>query len=147
VNLVTKQAKEKGITATFIGGDGWDSPDLDSKSAAGGYFTNHYSPYEERPIVVNFVKKYGDKYKNADGTPKLPDALAALAYDATNMLLQAIKDTGKDDPKKVKDVLAKGKFDVVSGEVTFDAFHTPIKPVTVVEVREDRPYFLTKFIP
>ncbi len=26
VNLVTKQAKEKGITAPFIGGDGWDSP-------------------------------------------------------------------------------------------------------------------------
>jgi branched-chain amino acid transport system substrate-binding protein len=147
VNLVTKQAKEKGITATFIGGDGWDSPDLDSKAAAGGYFTNHYSPYEERPIVTNFVKKYGDKFKNADGTPKLPDALAALAYDATNMLLQAIKDTGKDDPVKVKDVLAKGKFDVVSGEVTFDAFHTPIKAVTVVEVREDRPYFLTKFVP
>jgi branched-chain amino acid transport system substrate-binding protein len=147
VNLVTKQAKEKGITATFIGGDGWDSPDLDSKAAAGGYFTNHYSPYEERPIVANFVKKYGEKYKNADGSPKLPDALAALAYDATNMLLQAIKDTGKDDPTKVAETLAKGKFDIVSGEVTFDAFHTPIKPVTVVEVREDRPYFLTKFVP
>jgi len=147
VNLVTKQAKEKGITATFVGGDGWDSPDLDSAAAAGGYFTNHYSPYEERPIVVNFVKKYGDKYKNADGTPTQPDALAALAYDATNMLLQAIKNAGKDDTQKVADALAKGKFDVVSGEVTFDAFHTPIKPVTVVEVREDRPYFLTKFIP
>lgn len=147
VNLVTKQAKEKGITARFIGGDGWDSPDLDSAAAAGGYFTNHYSPYEERPIVTNFVQKYGEKYKNADGSPTLPDALAALAYDATNMLLQAIKDTGKDDAKAVAETLAKGKFDVVSGEVTFDAFHTPIKPVTVVEVKEDRPYFLTKFIP
>ena len=28
VNLVTKQAKEKGITAPFMGGDGWDSADL-----------------------------------------------------------------------------------------------------------------------
>jgi branched-chain amino acid transport system substrate-binding protein len=147
VNLVTKQAKEKGITATFIGGDGWDSPDLDSAAAAGGYFTNHYSPYEERPIVANFVKKYGEKYQNADGTPTQPDALAALAYDATNMLLQSIKDAGKDDATKVAEVMAKAKFDIVSGEVTFDAFHTPIKPVTVVEVREDRPYFLTKFIP
>jgi ABC-type branched-subunit amino acid transport system substrate-binding protein len=63
------------------------------------------------------------------------------------MLLQAIKDTGKDDAKAVAETMAKGKFDVVSGEVTFDAFHTPIKPVTVVEVKEDRPYFLTKFIP
>jgi len=147
VNLVTKQAKEKGITATFIGGDGWDSPDLDSKSAAGGYFTNHYSPYEERPIVQNFVKKYGEKYKNDDSSPKLPDALAALAYDATNILLKAIEQTGADDPVKVKDTMAKGKFEVVSGDVTFDEFHTPVKPVTVVEVKEDRPYFLKKFIP
>ena len=29
VNLAAKQAKEKGITAPFMGGDGWDSADLD----------------------------------------------------------------------------------------------------------------------
>ena len=40
VNLVTKQAKEKGITVPFVGGDGWDSPDLDKAAASGGYFTN-----------------------------------------------------------------------------------------------------------
>ena len=43
VNLVTKQAKEKGIKAVFMGGDGWDSADLDKKAAEGGFFTNHYS--------------------------------------------------------------------------------------------------------
>lgn len=30
VNLATKQAKEKGIVAPFMGGDGWDSADLDT---------------------------------------------------------------------------------------------------------------------
>ena len=58
VNLVTKQAKEKGITTPFIGGDGWDSPDLDAVAADGGYFTNHYSPTEARPAVATFVKNY-----------------------------------------------------------------------------------------
>ncbi|MHB9034475.1 MAG: ABC transporter substrate-binding protein, partial [Anaerolineae bacterium] len=28
VNLIAQQVKEKGITATMIGGDGWDSPEL-----------------------------------------------------------------------------------------------------------------------
>ena len=89
VNLVTKQAKEKGITAPFMGGDGWDSSDLDLKAAAaGGYFTNHYSPEDPRPEVQNFVKNFGAKYKDDKGKPKVPDALAALAYDATNLLLQ-----------------------------------------------------------
>ena len=64
VNLATKQAKEKGIPAPFMGGDGWDSSDLDLKAAAGGYFTNHYSPVDPRPEVQNFVKAYGAKFKD-----------------------------------------------------------------------------------
>ena len=32
VNLAAKQAREKGIKAPFMGGDGWDSSDLDLKA-------------------------------------------------------------------------------------------------------------------
>ena len=49
VNLVTKQAKDKGINVPFMGGDGWDSSDLDKVAAAGGFYTNHYSPEDPRP--------------------------------------------------------------------------------------------------
>ena len=147
VNLVTKQAHEKGITTPFIGGDGWDSPDLDPAAADGGYFTNHYSPTENRPAVQTFVKLYGETYKDDKGNPKVPDALAALAYDATNILLQAIKETGVDDPTKVKDTIAKGKFEAVSGSITFDAFHTPIKPVTIIQVKGGKVEFNSQVMP
>jgi len=147
VNLVSKQAKEKGITAPFIGGDGWDSPDLDTAVAAGGYFTNHYSPAEQRDIVQNFVKKYSETYKDDQGNPRLPDALAALAYDATNMLLKAIEQTGADDAAKVKDTLAKSEFEVVSGKITFDAFHTPIKPVFINKVTDTAVEFFKQIVP
>ena len=125
VNLATKQAKEKGIKAPFMGGDGWDSSDLDKAAAAGGYFTNHYSPDDPRPEVVNFLKAYGDKYKDDKGAAKVPDALAALGYDATNILLQAIEKAGADDPTKVKDALAKIKFEAVSGH---DHLRRPAQP-------------------
>lgn len=147
VNLATKQAKEKGITAPFIGGDGWDSPDLDAVAAEGGYFTNHYSPTENRPAVQTFVKNYGEKYKDEQGNPKMPDALAALAYDATNILIQAIANAGVDDPAKVKDAIATGKFEAVSGTITFDAFHTPIKPVTIISVTGGKVVFNSQVIP
>jgi branched-chain amino acid transport system substrate-binding protein len=147
VNLVTKQAKEKGITTPFIGGDGWDSSDLDATAASGGYFTNHYSPTENRPAVQTFVKNYGAKYKDDKGNPKVPDALAALAYDATNILLEGIKETGVDDPVKVKDVIAKGKFEAVSGTITYDAFHTPIKPVTIIQVKDGKVEFNSQVMP
>lgn len=147
VNLVTKQAKAKGINVPFLGGDGWDSPDLDGTSAEGGYFTNHYSPTENREAVQTFVKNYGAKYKDDKGNPKMPDALAALAYDATNILIKSIADTGADDPAKVKDTMAKSKFEAVSGSITFDAFHTPIKPITIIEVKGGKPVFNSQVMP
>lgn len=136
VNLATKQAKEKGITAPFLGGDGWDSSDLDLKAAAGGYFTNHYSPESTAPEVVNFVKNFKAKYKDAT-----PDALAALAYDATNLMLEGIKAAGGDDSTKVKSALEKITLNGVSGKITFDAQHNPIKSATILKVTDKKVEF------
>ena len=67
-----------------------------------------------------------------------PDALAVLAYDATNILLQSIKDAGADDPVKVKDAMAKINFNGVSGKLSFDAQHNPVKSATILEVTPDK---------
>ena len=147
VNLVTKQAKAKGITMPFMGGDGWDSPDLDAKSAEGSYFTNHYSPTEDRTAVKNFVKNYGIRYKDDKGNPKMPDALAVLGYDAANLMVQAIANAGVDDSAKVKDAMAALKFEAVSGTITFDAFHTPIKPVTIIQLKDGKALFFSQVMP
>ena len=141
VNLAAKQAREKGIKAPFMGGDGWDSSDLDRKAADGGFFTNHYSPEDTRPEVQNFVKAFGAKYKDDKGQPKVPDALAALAYDATNLMLQAIKDAGADDTSKVKSALDKISFNGVSGKITFDASHNPVKSATILAVKDNKIVF------
>jgi branched-chain amino acid transport system substrate-binding protein len=134
VNLVTKQAKAQGINVPFMGGDGWDSPDLDTTSAAGGYYTNHYSPSDTRPAVVNFVKNYGAAYKDDKGNPKVPDALAVLAYDATNLMLEGIKEAGADNTDQVKTTLEKINFPAVSGTITYDAQHDPIKSAVILAV-------------
>ncbi len=141
VNLVTKQAKEKGIKAVFMGGDGWDSSDLDLKAADGGFFTNHYSPQDTRPEVQNLVKAFGAKYKDDKGQPKVPDALAALAYDATNILLQGIKEAGADDTTKVKDALKKITVNAVSGQIKFDANDNPVKSATILAVKDGKVQF------
>lgn len=147
VNLVTAQAKAKGLTITFIGGDAWDSPDLDTQAASGGYFSTNFSPYEERPIVINFIRSYGERHKNADGTPKLPDMMAVLAYDATNLMLTAIEKAGVDDPAIVKDVLASIRFEGVAGEFTFDQDHTPIKGVIVQQVLDGQIIYIETVLP
>ena len=134
VNLATKQAKAKGITAPFMGGDGWDSSDLDLKAADGGYYTNHYSPGDTRPEVQNFLAAYGAAYKDDKGAAKVPDALAALAYDATNLLLTAITNAKADNTDKVKAAMEAISYNAVSGKITFDAQHNPVKGAVILKV-------------
>jgi branched-chain amino acid transport system substrate-binding protein len=147
VNLVMAQAKEKGITAPFMGGDGWDSADLDRKAADGGYFTNHYSEQDTRPIVQSWLKTYGNKYKDADGKAIVPDALATLAYDATNLMIAAIEKAGVNDPTKVKDAMAALKWEGVSGTITFDANHNPIKAAVILQVKDGKVVYVATVAP
>ena len=133
VNLVGAQAKDKGITVPMMGGDGWDSGDLDVKAADNGYYTNHYDAGDTRPIVQDFVKNYGTKYSGA-----VPDALATLAYDATNLLLAAMEKAGVDDPAQVAKAMESLKYDAVSGTITFDPQHNPIKSAVVIAVKDGK---------
>jgi len=130
VNLIAAQAKERGVTAALLGGDGWDSVDLDREALDGGYHTNHFSAQDTRPIVQEFVSKYTAKFGAA------PDALAALAYDAANILFQAIDKANSTDPVEVAKVVAAGTFDVVSGSISYDAQHNPVKAAVILQVKD-----------
>jgi branched-chain amino acid transport system substrate-binding protein len=129
-NLVTGQARQMGITAPFIGGDGWDAPDLDLAATDGSYFINHYSPLDMRPVVQDWVQRYQTRY----GTQ--PDTIATLTYDALNVLLTSIVATGSDAPAVVKGTLAGGTFDAITGPIQFDAWHNPIKSATVLQIKD-----------
>lgn len=141
INLVGAQAKEKGVTAVMMGGDGWDSADLDKNAADGGFFSNHYSPEDTRPIVQQWVANYQKKYNS------VPDALATLGYDATNLLIAAIEKAGVDDPTKVAEAMEKLEYEAVSGKVTFDAQHNPIKSAVVLAVKDGKVSFAASVAP
>ncbi len=141
INLVGAQAKERGVTALMMGGDGWDSSDLDLAAAEGGFYSNHYAAEDTRPIVQDFVKRYEAKYGSK------PDALATLGYDATNLLLAAIEKAGVDDAAKVKDAMAALQYDAVSGTITFDAQHNPIKSAVVMQVKDGKVVFAESVAP
>ena len=147
VNLVGAQAKDKGVTAVMMGGDGWDSADLDVKAAEGGFYSNHYDPGDTRPIVVEWLKKFGAVNKDASGQPVVPDALSTLAYDATNLLIAAIQKAGTEDPTKVAEALAAIKWEGVSGSITFDAQHNPIKGAVVIGVAGGKKTFAEAVAP
>jgi len=140
VGLIAKQAREKGIKATLIGPDGWDSPDLvkiAGDAVEGGYFSNHYSPEDTRPEVAGWVKKYKEKFGQT------PDALGTLAYDATNLLLEAIRKADGNDPLKIREALAGIKgFKGVTGESTMDGNGDAVKSAVILQIVEGRQKFV-----
>ncbi|MBP2668013.1 MAG: Extracellular ligand-binding receptor [Deltaproteobacteria bacterium] len=140
VGLIAKQAQERGMKVQLIGPDGWDSPDLvkiAGSAIEGGYFSNHYSPDDKRPEVVAWVKKYRDRHG------QVPDALGTLAYDATNMLLEAIRKAGSDDPKKIREALASMKgFQAVSGRSTMDGNGDCIKSAAILKIEGGKQTFV-----
>jgi len=140
VGLIAKQVSEKGLRVTLVGPDGWDSPELvkvAGKAIEGGYFSNHYSPEDTRPEVVNWVKKYRARHG------KTPDALASLGYDASNLLFDAIRKAGSDDPAKIRKALATIKgFKGVTGRFTIDKNGDPIKSAVIIRIENGKQKFL-----
>jgi len=140
VGLIAKQAREKGVQAVLIGPDGWDSPDLvkvAGDAIEGGYFSNHYSPDDTRPEVVAWVKKYKEKFGQT------PDALGTLAYDATNLMLEAIRKANSDDPGKIREALASIKgFKGVTGESAMDDNGNAIKSAVILQMIDGRQKFI-----
>ncbi len=141
VSLIGKQARAKGIKAPFLGGDGWDSDELDFATMEGGYFTNHYSPEDTRPIVVQWVKDYQAKYG------AVPDALATLSYDATKILLAAIAKANSNDPVAIRDAVKSISASVVSGDITFDENGNPIKSAAILQIKDGKQKFITSVNP
>jgi branched-chain amino acid transport system substrate-binding protein len=142
INLVGRQAKAMGVSAVLMGGDGWDSPGLDLSAAEGGFFTNHFDMADTRPILVKWLRRYGTEYNI-----KNPDAVAALTYDATNLLLATIGDVGADDPVRVAEMMAQMTWAGVTGDLYFDAQHNPIKSATVLAIRQGQKVYVTTVAP
>lgn len=138
VSLIAKQARDKGIKAVFMGGDGWDSSELDFAACDGGYFTNHYSPEDPRPEVQEWVKKYQAKYGS------VPDALATLAYEGTRLVLKAIEIADSNDPTKIRDALQnmKGVPGVSTPSFSFDDHGNPVKPLAILQIKDGKQKFI-----
>lgn len=133
VGPIIKQAREMGITAPIVGSDGFDSTDL--VKLAGNtaylndvYFTTAYTTVGASDALTKFISDYKKEY-NED-----PSMFSALAFDATNVMIQGYEEAGSMDPETVKGVMDNISFKGVTGAFTFDDTHTPKKDALVVKL-------------
>ena len=147
VGLIARQARETGITVPMLGGDGWDSEklfEIGGDAIVGSYFSNHYSPDDPSPRIQEFVAKYKKTYGG-----QTPDSLAAQAYDAAGMLVDAMKRAKDLTGPSIRDALAATRnYPGVTGNITLDENRNPLKPAVVLKVGKGGKYeFVTKIYP
>ncbi len=133
VSIIAVQARRVGIRAPLLGGDGWDSPLLVSeagRSLEGCYFSNHFSSLGDEPAVRQFVAAFRDKYN------KDPNAIAALGYDATWILAEAIKRAGSTDGDAIRRAMRETRdYPGVTGQITIDGRRNARKPAVILQVK------------
>ncbi len=145
VGLIAQQAKSLGIKAPLLGGDGWDSPklhEIGKEAINGHYFSNHYTTESTDPVVVEFIKKFQEKYKET------PDGLAALGYDAAKVMAQAMERAPELTSKAIRDEIAKTKdFAGVTGKISINGERNAVKSAVVVQVEGPKRKFVTTVNP
>jgi branched-chain amino acid transport system substrate-binding protein len=129
---IAKQARELGITVPLLGGDGWDSQDLfntGGDAVNGCYFSDHMSIDNPNPTVQKFVSAFQAKYGHK------PDALAALAYDAANLMFDSMRRAKSLTSSDIRDAIAATKdYQGVTGSITMDADRNASKPAVIIKV-------------
>jgi branched-chain amino acid transport system substrate-binding protein len=131
--LIARQARGLGITVPLFGGDGWESEkllEIGGEALNGCYYSTHFTPENKDPAVAKFVEKFKARWNG-----EVPDAYAALGYDALYILVDSIKRAGTTDGAKLREAIAATKeFAGASGVTTLDKDRNAAKPATIIAV-------------
>lgn len=163
------QARKLGITVPLLGGDGWDSTkltEIGGKAIEGSFYSNHYSQEDPAPQIQAFISKY-----KADFDNQVPDGLAALGYDAANLLFDAMKRSkingkelsaairGTGDREKDEAFISGARnafgaaiaatkdFKGVTGTITIDKDRNAVKPAVMLEIKGGVPKYVATIQP
>lgn len=126
------QAREMGLTAVLLGGDGWDSRRMALDSRFDGSFCavawDPNLPGEPpRAFRTAYAAAYGED----------PQAVAATTFDAVQLLVAAARHAGKADPDSLRAaLLTMGPFSGATGTISFRDGGDPLKSVALVRIAE-----------
>lgn len=127
--IILKQAKELGLKATFIGGDGSYSPKLVEGAGKGAedFYCTIMGVDTSNAYYMDFQKKFVAKYNQQ------PDVYDAYAYEAGMILKTSISKAGYDT-EKIKKYLYENTFTSLTGELKFDSDGEVLRNYNVVKV-------------
>lgn len=133
--IIAEKLQDAGSKAIPIGSDGWDNAGFfisGGNKIKQGYHLSHWRPNNQDPRSRAFLEKYGHTGEIVAAT--------ALAYDAVQILVAAIKKAGATDSAAIRGALhSLQNFQGVTGEINFDAQGNAAKPASMMEIRHGVP--------
>jgi len=143
---IARQARELGLQAVLLGGDGWDSggklAELGGTAVEGAYYSTHFSPDNPSAPVQRFLQAYQARFG------RLPDALGALGYDAARVGIAALRATaGVGGAALRAAIAATHDFDGVTGRITLGPDRNAVKSAVVVRLVRGEPTFVSEVRP
>ncbi len=134
--VIMDQARKMGITVPFVGGNGFNSPqviEIAGDASEGLIVATPWFAAKEDPKVQEFVKNYEAEYGKA------PDQFAAQAYDALYIMAEGLKNAGKADRDALRDAIAEIKdLEGILGKFSFDKDGDIVMEPTVVTIKDGK---------
>lgn len=137
-SMLIKQARQLGVTTPFLGGDTWETPEfitIGGTEVEGALFSTFFdSNADFTPQTKTFVENYKASHNGEE-----PAAVTALAYDAYNVVLDAIERAGSTDPAAIQKALKETKdFPGVAGYINFDENGDATKSAVIKEIKDGK---------
>jgi branched-chain amino acid transport system substrate-binding protein len=134
--VIMDQARKMGIDVPFVGGNGFNSPqviEIAGEASEGLIVATPWFGEKDDPKVQDFVKKFEAEYG------KKPDQFAAQAYDALYIMAEALKNAGEADRDALRDALAEIKdFPGILGNFSFDKDGDVVMDPTVLIIKDGK---------
>ena len=115
--LIAKQFKDLGVPGKFMAGDANNDPTFISEAgpASEGVFVTSTPLPQDQSSAKSFIDRYKKRW-NQD-----PGPYSALEYDAVNVVINAIKQSGSTDRAAViKAITATKNYQGATGAINFD---------------------------
>lgn len=134
--LIIRQAYNMGFKAIFLGGDGWSGMQrhpFSYQQEFMGYYSGHWHKDLPLPPSRSMLKAY--RQRVGEGWNYDLDSGGPLAYDAFNVLVDAIGRATELTPAAVRDALAATDgFEGATGTYSFGPEGDPVKNVLILKL-------------
>lgn len=146
VGPLARQARELGMRAALLGGDGWDSggrlAELGGAAVEGAQYSSHFAADNPGQRVQDFLSRYQARFGH------VPDALGALGYDAARVGIDALRrSSGAGGPMLREQIARTRDFDGVTGRITLGPDRDAVKPAVIVKLVKGQPTFAAEVSP